>query len=79
MKIQSNNEKLIDRESVSSSMFNSIGYDEDNQILQVEFNNGDIWNYTKVPFDIYTRLMDSNSIGRYFLDNIKGKYETEKL
>lgn len=79
MKIQSDNEKLIDRQIVQSSMFASIGYDEDNQILQVEFKNGDVWNYTGVPFDVYTNMMDSDSIGKYFLSDIKGKYETEKL
>ena len=46
------------RVSVQSSNICSIGYDENQSILQVEFNNGSIYNYYNVPRVIYSELIN---------------------
>ena len=59
------------RVSVQSSNICSIGYDENQSILQVEFNNGSIYNYYNVPRVIYSELINAESHGRYLDKHVK--------
>lgn len=67
------------RQSVSSSNIASIGYDETNEILEIEFLSGGIYQYFDVPNYVYGELMDADSHGKYFNAYIKDKYETKKI
>jgi hypothetical protein len=69
----------MERETVSSSNLASIGYDEENQILEVEFNHGGVYQYFDVPQSEYDALMNASSHGSYFSNNIRNEYEFEKL
>lgn len=71
----------MERQSVRSSNLASIGYDEENNILEIEFNHGGIYQYSKVPFDVYEELMNVSSHGTCFSSNIKNNtnYKTKKL
>lgn len=62
----------MDRESVSSSLLNSVGYDPDEQVLEVELQDGNIYQYTDVPEETYHGLMDADSLGRYFNNHVRG-------
>lgn len=68
----------MERQSVSSSNLASIGYDAENEILEVEFNHGGVYQYFDVPEDVYQELMDAPSHGVYFSANIRNDYEYEK-
>ena len=68
----------MERQSVSSSNLASVGYDADNEILEVEFNNGGVYQYFDVPAEIYEDLMNAPSHGQYFSANIRNDYEYEK-
>ena len=59
------------REYVSSSNIASIGYDAMSEILEVEFNNGAVYQYYNVPERLYNGLMEADSKGRYFDAYIK--------
>ncbi len=65
--------------SVVSSNVAEIGYDEENSILQVEFNNGGTYQYFDVPLREYERLRDASSVGTYLNNNIKGTYRFSKV
>jgi hypothetical protein len=39
----------MDRTPVSSSNLSSVGYDPDEQILEIEFNGGRVYQYYDVP------------------------------
>lgn len=69
------------RQSVHSSNIASIGYDDNNKILEIEFHHGGVYQYLNVPFDVYEKLMDANSHGTYFSANIRNNslYRTIKL
>ena len=67
------------RTDVDSSMLASVGYDEKKQILEVEFNHGGIYEYYEVEKEIYDDLMNSDSLGRYFINHIKGDYDYGKV
>ena len=55
----------MDRMYVSSSNIASIGYDSKNQILEVEFLNGCVYQYYDVPEALYEGLMAADSHGKY--------------
>ena len=65
----------MDRKIVKSSNLKSIGYDQSSNILEIEFLSGGIYQYFKVPSQIYLALMNATSKGTYFHANIKEKYK----
>lgn len=67
------------RVPVSSSNLSSVGYDESNQVLEIEFNGGRIYQYFDVPKRIHQELMNANSHGKYFHRSIKDKYSYEQV
>ncbi|MFT6637677.1 MAG: hypothetical protein ACJAYP_000233 [Flavobacterium sp.] len=69
----------MDRQSVRSSNISSIGYDEKNEILEIEFLSGGIYQYLDVPVNVYEELMDADSHGKYFNEYIKEIYKTKKI
>jgi len=70
---------MMKRQKVSSSNLASIGYDADNQILEIEFNHGGVYQYYDVPGDVYDDLMNADSHGKYFAAYIKNDYEYQKM
>jgi len=60
---------------VSSSMLASIGYDEENQMLEVEFKNGAVYQYFEFPKEEYENFLElkdnEESLGSFFNKNIK--------
>jgi hypothetical protein len=70
----------ITMQPVKSSQIKSVGYDKEAQTLYIEFLNGTVYMYSKVPLGTYTNLMvPTMSVGKYFFAEIKGKFEYEKL
>jgi hypothetical protein len=64
------------RKPVDSDMASSVGYDSKIHTLEIEFRpSGQVWQYLKIPKKIYQEMMSSGSIGQYFNQNIRGKYE----
>lgn len=63
------------RTDVDSSMLVSIGYDEKKKILEVEFTSGGVYEYYDVEKVIYDELMNADSLGHYFINNIRDDYD----
>ena len=62
----------IKMRKVSSSNLQSIGYDEDKKHLLVRFSSGSVWRYVDVTQRMYSSLVNAESIGRHFIQKIKG-------
>ncbi len=62
-----------------SSMISEVEYDEENKLLRLKFTKGGWYEYKDVPKEVYLELINADSIGKYFLANIKNKYETKKF
>lgn len=62
-----------------SSMISEIEYDEAKKLLKLKFAKGGWYEYKEVPKEVYNELLSSESIGKYFLANIKNKYEMERV
>lgn len=61
----------MQRTNVVSSNLKSVGYDEENEILEIEFLHGGVYKYFNVTLSVYDGLMTANSHGKYFDRNVK--------
>ncbi|MEH2173027.1 KTSC domain-containing protein [Nostoc sp.] len=64
---------------VVSSMAMAVGYDRNEQILQVEFQSGAVYQYLGVDENTWEDLHSSDSIGSFFNQEIKGRYDCDRL
>ncbi|MBA2351953.1 MAG: KTSC domain-containing protein [Burkholderiales bacterium] len=63
------------RISVISSAINSIGYDAETGILEIEFAGGNAYQYYDVPHHVYDEMMHAESLGAYVNEAIvRGGY-----
>lgn len=69
----------MERIRVRSSNLRSIGYLELDQLLEVEFLTGSIYQYFNVPSCVYEALMNARSHGSYLNANIKDHYRYRQL
>ena len=72
-------DEKMNRISVKSSNIKSIGYDETSNTLEIEFNDGHIYQYIKVPINIYNELMKSESQGKFFHATIRNNFAYKKI
>ena len=69
----------MDRQPIQSSNLRSIGYDQNTNILEIEFHSGGVYQYFNVPESIYLALMKAVSKGTYFHDHIKEHYRYKHI
>jgi hypothetical protein len=69
----------MERIPVSSSNISSIWYDEENQILEIEFLDSSVYQYSWVPISEYNNLMSASSHGTYLNQYIKPFYPFTKI
>ena len=69
----------MERQNVDSSMIRSIGYDFDNQVLEVEFNTGAVWQYYDFPEHLWYEFESSDSKGKFFHREIKNQYSESRV
>lgn len=64
---------------VASTMASAIGYDSENEVLQIEFNSGAVYQYSDIDEDTFEDLYSSDAVGRYYNQYIKGKYQSQRI
>ena len=69
----------IRRHHMKSSAVRSAGYDDNDWVLQVEFANGSIYNYFRVPPREYRALLEAPSKGTFVNRQVKPYYEYEEI
>ena len=69
----------MERQSVSSSNINSVGYDSESHTLEIEFHSGDVYQYFDVPQSTHDELMRASSHGSYLHRYIKDQYRWMKI
>jgi hypothetical protein len=62
-----------------STVIASFHYSTEKKILTVIFTTGKVYDYLKVPEDVYSQMKNSFSKGIYFNEYIKGKYKYRKV
>lgn len=71
--------EMSEMEYVDSSNIESIGFDPEASILQVQFKGGSIYQYENVPAEVFEEFKAADSKGTYLSRNIKGIYAYTKI
>lgn len=69
----------MERNYVESSMIRSYGFDSSASVLEIEFNNGAVWQYYDVAESLYYEMTVAGSCGKFFHANIKGQYSESQI
>jgi hypothetical protein len=69
----------MERKKVNSSQIRSVGYEAGSQTLEVEMSDGTIWQYTRVPTEVYRRFMAAPTIASYYRDNVEEDYSRKRI
>jgi len=69
----------MERKRVSSSKIRSVGYDEKTQILEIEFTNGQVYQYPKVYPEVYRRFMAAPNPTTFYDDRIAEDYTGRRV
>jgi len=64
--------------TINSTNLKGASYDTETKTLSTTFNNGSIYEYYEVPWEVFTKLRTAESQGKYFTSNIKDKYKFKK-
>jgi hypothetical protein len=64
---------------VKSSMITSIRYNHDTRELDITFTGGKIYRYQNVLLQLYIDLLDAESKGEFFNDNIKDEFACSEV
>ena len=70
---------MSDWTTVSSTNVQSFRYDPDTEELQVRFVGGRQYRYAGVPAVLADQMDQADSVGKFFAEEIKGQYETERM
>ncbi len=65
--------------TINSSNLKSSTYNTESKSLLVEFNNGAIYEYGEVPWEVFTKFRMAESQGKYFNTNISKTYKYQKV
>lgn len=73
------NHSMIERQAVRSTDIAIIGYDAENQLLEVAFKSGNVYHFREVPVSIHREFLAAPSAGTYFRDHIRDRYSSQKI
>lgn len=69
----------IERKPIRRGGIRSAGYDSRARVLEIEFDNGQVLQYTAVGDEIARRLLSSSSPGSYYRDNIEEEFSSRRV
>lgn len=62
-----------------SGKLRAAGYDRATRVLQVQFDNGELWQYAGVGEDVWRRLSSASSPWSFFRDNIEEEFAGRRV
>jgi len=68
----------MERTPVTSSFLTSVGYDAALKELHIEFANGAVHVYQKVPPEVHAAMLEAESVGKFFAAWVKGQFESHR-
>jgi hypothetical protein len=69
----------MNRVQLYSSTLASAQYHSRRRWLDLEFQSGEVYRYFQVPAECYQELLDAESKGRYFNQNIRNRFAHQHL
>jgi hypothetical protein len=70
---------LMERKPLKSSKLRAAGYDERARTMEIEFVNGDVYEYKAVSPELYRQLMASPSPNSFFEDKIEEAFSGKRI
>lgn len=67
------------RHSVASTSVAGIGYDRATRTLEIEFRSGRVYQYHDVEANVFERLMNAPSKGRFLNAYIRNSYSFSRM
>lgn len=69
----------MEREPARSSNIKSVGYDEEQMLLEVEFHSGSVYQYSGVPQSVWLDWKETGFTGGHFIGKIREGYQYERI
>jgi KTSC domain len=69
----------MERQPVQSRALASVGYDRDEQLLELEFISGTVYQYSGVPATVVDEMLGADSLGTYFNQYVRHSYAYIRL
>ena len=69
----------MERKRLNASNIRSAGYDSRSRVLEIEFSNGGIFQYSGVSDEVYRRLVNAPSPGSFFRDEIEESFTGKRI
>ena len=60
---------------VISTQIKALEYDTETEKLLVTFSNDKVYMYNNVPVEAFRNLVEADSIGRHFINQIKNNFK----
>jgi hypothetical protein len=69
----------IERKTIRRGGIKSAGYDRDQRVLEIEFDNGQVVQHTAVGEEIARRFLASSSPASVYKDTIQEEYTIKRV
>lgn len=69
----------MERIRIHTPNLRAVGYDAERRLLEIEFNDGSVYQYERVAPDLHRRFMASQSKRSFFEDHIEEVYTRRRL
>jgi len=69
----------VQRVPVQSTNIKEVGHDPKSLTLEIEFQDGNLYQYFDVPQAVRAEFMQAASLGKFFSMQIKGQYRYAKV
>lgn len=69
----------MEMKPIHSGKLRAVGYDPRSRILQVQFDEGSLWQYSGVSEEAWRRLSNSGAAWSYFRDNIEEEFTGKRV
>jgi len=69
----------VERQPIKSRILRSVGYDDSVKILEIEFQNNLIYQFSDVPPKVFTDLMHSGEPGKYFSEKVRPRFQSKQV
>lgn len=66
----------VEQHPVESTVIEAIGY---SRVLEIRFESGQVYQYYDVPDDIFDAMLNAPSKGKFFNQNIRGKFRYREI
>lgn len=69
----------MERKRINASNIRAVGYDPRSRVLEIEFSNGSIIQYSGVSEEVHRRFVNAPSPGSYYRDQIEENFSAKRV